>query len=68
MRFGVKEGEIFLFALTPDIERGRYPMYLTLSDFCQLLLVIIGILSLTIAITKKEMNRPALTHAVHFLP
>lgn len=54
MRFGVKEGEIFLFALTPDIERGRYPMYLTLSDFCQLLLVIIGILSLTIAITKKK--------------
>jgi len=45
---------VILLALTPDTERGRYPMYLTLNDFCQLMLVIIGILSLIIAIIKKK--------------
>lgn len=29
-------------------------MYLTLNDFCQLMLVIIGLLSLVIAIIKKK--------------
>lgn len=45
---------VILLALTPIVERGRYPMYLTLNDFCQLMLVIIGILSLIIAIVKKK--------------
>ena len=45
---------VILLALTPVVERGRYPMYLTLNDFCQLMLVIIGLLSLVIAIIKKK--------------
>ena len=59
MRFGVKEGEIFLFALNPLFGKGAMQMYLTVDDFCQICLVIIGALGLIVALIGliHELNK-----------